>query len=220
MDLFQATNMAAVESDPNNIPDNAYDGVVSSSSFVYNPNKDILQHVINYRVAVGPHKGAERGEFFRVLLKPRLANGSAPAKGRVTLDQIATGEPAMNDNNKKWYRKRIEDITGKTDDASVSQYMNKPEMLDKLPVVFGVKRNSEGYPNVSFARQRDEASTAVQGTPTSLGAPVSFGTETRPAPAFAQSAPSAPSQQPAAAPTVPETQDPWAPGAPASLEGF
>lgn len=217
MDLFAATNMAAVESDPNNIPDNAYDGVVSSSSFVYNPNKDILQHVINYRVAVGPHKGAERGEFFRVLLKPRLANGSAPAKGRVTLDQIATGEPAMNDNNKKWYRKRFEDITGKTDDASVSQYMNKPEMLDKLPVVFGVKRNSEGYPNVSFARQRDEASTAVQGTPTSLGAPTSLG-ETRPAPDFAQSAPSAPSQP--APVSAPAGQDPWTTGAPASLEGF
>lgn len=216
MDLFQATNMAAVDSDPNNIPDGIYDGIVSSSSFIFNPNKDILQHVINYRVTEGPRKGAERGKFYPILKEPRLQNGMAPAKGRVTLDMIATGTPTMTEDNKKWYRRLLEEVTGSTDDAVISKAMNSPETLDNLPVVFGVKRNAEGYLNVGFARKRDSASTAVQGTPTSLGAPASL-TETRPAPDFVAAA-----TQPVSTPQVPPTtnQDPWTTGAPVNVEDF
>lgn len=205
MDLFAATNMSGVTSDPNEIPPNTYEGLVSSSSLVYFPDKDILQHVINYRVTEGPHKGAERGEFYPILAEPRLANGYAPEKGRVAIEQVAKGTPNLPDSRKPWYRKRMEELTGSTEDAVIARAMNNVTTLENIPVVFTVTKSAAGYLNIGSAKKRDSQASTAQAA-TSLGSPASFNSPASEAPSFA-------SEEKA-------KQDAWQPGAPVSLEGF
>lgn len=139
-------------------PDGPYKGVVSSSQIVTREKDgtEWVSHAINYRITDGKFKGEQAGEFFRIGKDP-VREGPA--------NQIVSMTPTMNENNKKWYKKRWEDL-GFPEEAIGSLPV---EALKDVPVEFGLK-TKDGYQNISWVRKRNDVgapvgTTAPQATP-------------------------------------------------------
>lgn len=147
--LLATLGLQNVAADPNDIPPNTYDGEVSDSKFVLMKEKDQFAHVITYKVTDGPHKGAQRPEFFILGHQPRNAQGQFPDK----VEDITNYNQAMNDNNKMWYKKRWTDLG--IPEADVNAGTIGPEVLKGRPVTFGVKVNAQGFKNVNYVTLRN-----------------------------------------------------------------
>lgn len=155
--LFGSLGLDKVESDPNAIPDGDYDGEVSDSRLVYLKKNNTVQHVISYKVTAGKYTGATRSEFFLLYADPKDASG-APVDHA---DKMVTATPAMSEAAKPWYRLRLEQLGVPAAMLDNGQF-NDVTKLKGIPVVFGVKRNPQGFVNVSYARKRDVTVTPPQ----------------------------------------------------------
>lgn len=153
INLLGTLGLQNVAADPNDIPDNTYDGVVAESQYVTVESKDTLAHVITYRVADGPHKGAQRQEWFTIGNAPRDASGNF-AKN---VTDVVNFQQAMSDQQKMWYKKRWVDLG--IAEADVNSGTVAPEALVGRPVTFGVKTKN-GFKNISFVNLRKENPTA------------------------------------------------------------
>lgn len=139
MGLLNSLGLDQVEADPNYLADGKYAGEVFKSEYVYVKAKDTVSHVITYRVTAGERAGAQKAEWFKL--------GTAPVYG--DNGQIVSMTPAMTEQAKPWYKKRLTDL-GLTD-ADIANF--EPHVLIGLPVTFGVK-SKDGYTNINFVELR------------------------------------------------------------------
>lgn len=153
MGLLDSLGLDQVSGDPNDIPDGPYKGLVVKSEIVVT-KKDEVKHAITYKVSEGPHKGAERAEWF-TLGKDPVREGPG---------QVLVGfTPTMSDQAKTYYKKRWADL------GVISPNHDGPmpsiEALLNIPVEFGVKTR-EGFKNVNWVNRRTDVQPPVGTNPT------------------------------------------------------
>jgi hypothetical protein len=152
--LMGTLGLDKVEADPNAIPDGKYVGEVMKDEYVHVAKNDTVSHVFTYRVTDGPHKGAQRTEWFQLGTNPtRDENGN-----------ITGLDVTMTEQAKQWYKKRFTDLG--VPDAEVPN--QKPGDQVGKKINFGVKRNG-AYINVNFVELRQEGTTSQAVTQESLG---------------------------------------------------
>jgi hypothetical protein len=157
MSLLSSLGLNDVPSDPNDIPDGKYDGIVQASEYVLVSSKNTLAHVVTYQVADGEYKGAQK-QVWNTLYKNVVdANNNFPDK----IEDVKGGESSMTDANKRWYKKMWCDLLNLTDAEYGQREANlKPEDLVGIPVTFGIK-TKDGYKNVNFVERRMPETTAA-----------------------------------------------------------
>lgn len=165
-----------IPADPNDIPDGKYDGIVLKSEYVYNDTKNQVSHVLTLQVSDGTHKGAQKQHWYNLGKNCVTAQGTKPTN----INEVAGFESLMTDQNKTWYKKMWVSL-GVPEEAVGTA---SPEVLKGKLVVFGVKRNAEGYKNVNFIDSRKPGTVnemSAQAVPQSL-APVGTPQVATPAP--------------------------------------
>lgn len=155
MSLISSLGLDAVTADINDIPVGKYDGVVVKSEFALVEAKKQVSHVITYKVTEGDFKGAEKQVWYNLYGEIVDAEGNFPKSP----EDIKGGKPLMTDNNKRWYKKTLMDLTGCTEEEASKV---TPEMLVGKEVTFGVAEKN-GYKNVNFVERRKVAPEAVTG---------------------------------------------------------
>lgn len=156
MSLLSSLGLNDIPSDPNDIPDGKYDGVVQASDYVIVDSKGTLNHVVTYQVIDGDHKGAQRQVWYTLYKNIVDSEGAVP----FNVDNIKGGTPAMTDANKRWYKKMWCDLLG-LDDSTFDAAKHDVKDLVGIPVTFGVK-TKDGYKNVNFVERRmPETTTAA-----------------------------------------------------------
>lgn len=160
MNLLAQLGLDSVSADPNDIPDNKYDGHVLKDEMVIAKNSNTVSHVITYKVSDGDFKGAERAEWFRFGTDPVDVNGQ-PTEDPAA---IANYTKTASEQNLQWYKKRLIDLGVSEDDINSGAFT--VGSLSGIPVTFGVKRNGN-YVNVNFVERRDgTAAPATSAQPT------------------------------------------------------
>lgn len=161
MSLIGSLGLDAVESDPNALPDGKWAGEIFKSEYVYHKAKnapkdapkDHVSHVITYRVTEGERKGSERQEWYPICRVDEVDANNQPVKTT----------PTMPEQQKSWYKKRLEDLGVAPEAISTLT----PESLVGKKVTFGTKKNG-AYINISFVELR-EAPEATTSTGSILG---------------------------------------------------
>lgn len=155
MSLISSLGLDAVTADINDIPVGKYDGIVSKSEFALVEPKKQVSHVITYKVTEGDFKGAEKQVWYNLYGEIVDAEGNFPKSP----EDIKGGKPLMTDNNKRWYKKALMDLTGCSEEEAGKV---TPEMLVGKEVTFGVAEKN-GYKNVNFVERRNVAPEGVTG---------------------------------------------------------
>ena len=156
--ILGSLGLGDVTADPNEIPDGKYAGNVTQSKILLSKDGSKLMHLIEYTVADGQFKGAQRPDF-QVL-------GTDIVKDEA--GNITAFTNTMTDQNKQWYKKRLVTDLG-APEAEVDGGTFDIASLVGTPVNFGIKRNN-GYVNVNFVEKRE-------GTAAAAAAPAGVATE-------------------------------------------
>lgn len=153
MSLISSLGLDAVTGDVNDLPVGKYDGKVARSEFVLTESKKQVSHVITYKVTEGDYTGAEKQVWYNLYGEIVDAEGNFPAN----VESIKGGKPLMTDNNKRWYKKLLMDLTGCSEEQAGQV---TPEQLLEKEVTFGVAEKN-GYKNVNFVERRNAAPAEV-----------------------------------------------------------
>ena len=142
MSLLGSLGLDDVPSDPNDIPDGRYNGVVFKDEFVVKSD-DTVHHVITYKVEdPAQFAGAQKAEWFKVGINPERD---------ATTNALVGFTPTMEETPKRWYKKRLASDLGLSDEQ-IAAY--KPGDLTGKPVTFGIKTNN-GWKNINFVETRE-----------------------------------------------------------------
>lgn len=153
MSLISSLGLDAVTADVNDIPVGKYDGKVLKSEFVLVEERKQVSHVVTYQVTDGEFKGSQKQVWYNLYGDIVDAEGNFPK----TPEEIKGGKPLMTDNNKRWYKKLLMDLTGVSEEQAGNVL---PEHLVGKEVTFGVAERN-GYKNVNFVELRQTAPEAV-----------------------------------------------------------
>lgn len=178
--LMASLGLDQVSGDPNEIPDNTFDGIVKKDEFVFVKKSNSVNHVIEFEVTDGTYKGKSKAIFTRFGTDPVDANGQPTEK----VDEIANYKHTMSDDNKNYYKALLLNLGVPAAVIDSGQFV--VGSLKDTPVTFTTSTKN-GYQNIYNVKVRQLTATPM---PATLGGTPS--PEAAAQPQATQAAPQAP----------------------------